>query len=463
MSHSYDLIIVGGGLTGLTAAYRAQQRGWKFLLLEASGRLGGSLETLHSDGLVQELGAESMVTAKPWGKDLILELGLGDQLVSPQPEFHKTMIVRKGKLVPIPEGLRLLAPSQWLPFLRSPAVSWLGKLRMGMEFFVRPRQDSRDESLASFVRRRLGKEALERIAQPMVAGIYTADPETLSMRATLPQFLEYERKYGSVCRGLMLSPEARASRGPRYHLFNSLKGGFGQLIEALRQRLPAESIRCGKPVGHIRPLEGEGGWQVDGETAPRLLLAAPTYAMADLMRPFDGPAAALLQKLEYLSSATVNLRYALAGADRATRGYGFVVPAVEGRDILACTFSHRKYPERTPPDVALLRTYVGGAARPEAMAWSDEEMVARSHIELSRLLGIQEPPLGSVVKRYVRAMPLYKVGHLEWLSTLEDTLARWPGLGWAGNAYRGVGIPDCVRSANEGVARLAAVHTTAAT
>ncbi|MCW5869426.1 MAG: protoporphyrinogen oxidase [Candidatus Eremiobacteraeota bacterium] len=452
MSHSYDLIIVGGGLTGLTAAYRAQQRGWKFLLLEASERLGGSLETLHSDGLLQELGAESMVTAKPWGKDLILELGLGDQLVSPQPEFHKTLIVRGGQLVPIPEGLRLLAPSQWIPFLRSPAVSWLGKLRMGLEFFVKPRQDVRDESLASFVRRRLGKEALERIAQPMVAGIYTADPETLSMRATLPQFLEYERKYGSVCRGLLLSPEARASRGPRYHLFNSLIGGFGQLIQALRARLPDESIRCGRPVGHIRPLED--GWQVDGETAPRLLLAAPTYAMADLLRPFDAPAASLLQKQEYLSSATVNLGYPLTAADAATRGYGFVVPAVEGRDILACTFSHRKYPERTPPDMALLRTYVGGASRPEAMAWNDEEMIARSHMELSRLLKIGEPPISAVVKRYVRAMPLYRVGHLEWLSTLEDCLARWPGLGWAGNAYRGVGIPDCVRSANEAVARL---------
>ncbi len=455
MSHSFDLIIVGGGLTGLTAAFRAQQRGWKFLLLEASDRLGGSLETLHADGLLQELGAESMVTAKPWGKDLILELGLGDQLVSPQPEFHKTMIVRGGKLVPIPEGLRLLAPSQWIPFLRSPAVSWLGKLRMGLEFFVKPRPDSSDESLASFVRRRLGKEALERIAQPMVAGIYTADPETLSMRATLPQFLEYERKYGSVCRGLLLSPEARASRGPRYHLFNSLKGGFGQLIQALRNRLPAENLRCGRPVGHIRPLEG--GWQVDGETAPRLLLAAPTYAMADLLRPFDAPAASLLQKQRYLSSATVNLSYPLAAADASTRGYGFVVPAVEGRDILACTFSHRKYPGRTPADTALLRAYVGGAARPEAMAWSDAEMVARSHLELSRLLNIGEPPVSAVVKRYVRAMPLYRVGHLEWLSTLEDTLGRWPGLGWAGNVYRGVGIPDCVRSANEAVARLAAM------
>lgn len=454
MSHSYDLIIVGGGLTGLTAAYRAQQRGWKYLLLEASERLGGSLETLHSDGVLQELGAESMVTAKPWGKDLILELGLGDQLVSPQPEFHKTSIVRNGKLVPIPEGLRLLAPSQWLPFLRSPALSWLGKLRMACEFFVSPRHDNRDESLASFVRRRLGKEALERIAQPMVAGIYTADPETLSMRATLPQFLEYERKYGSVCRGLLLSPEARASRGPRYHLFNSLKGGFGQLIEALRERIPAESLGCGTPVKQIRPLEN--GWEVDGLTTRSLLLATPTYAMSELLRPFDPAASALLDKHEYLSSATVNLTYPLHAADATTRGYGFVVPAVEGRDILACTFSHRKYPGRTPAHLALLRTYLGGAARPEALGWSDAEMVARSHMELSHLLKIDEPPTAAVIKRYVRAMPLYRVGHLEWLSTLEDQLSRWTGLGWAGNAYRGVGIPDCVRSATEAVGRLAA-------
>ncbi|MBS2037123.1 protoporphyrinogen oxidase [bacterium] len=453
MSHSYDLIIVGGGLTGLTAAYRAQQRGWKFLLLEASERFGGSLETLHSDGLLQELGAESMVTAKPWGKDLILELGLGDQLVSPQPQFHNTMIVRNGKLVPIPEGLRLLAPSQWFPFLKSPAVSWLGKLRMGLEFFVSARRDNRDESLASFVTRRLGKEALQRIAQPMVAGIYVADPTTLSMRATLPQFLEYERKYGSVCRGLLLSPEARASRGPRYHLFNSLKGGFGQLIAALREQLPAASLRSGHQVGHIRPLEN--GWQVDGETAPRLLLAAPTYALADLLRPFDQAGSELLGKMEYLSSATVNLAYPLQAADASTRGYGFVVPAVEGRDILACTFSHRKYPERAPGNMALLRTYLGGAARPEAMGWSDAEMVARSHVELTSLLNIDEPPRSAVVKRYHRAMPLYRVGHLEWLSTLEDHLSRWPGLAWAGNAYRGVGIPDCVRSANEAIAKLA--------
>ena len=454
MSHSYDLIVVGGGLTGLTAAYRAHQRGWKFLLLEASDRFGGSLETLSADGLLQELGAESMVTAKPWGKELCLELGLADQLVSPQPEYHKTMIVRGGKLVSIPEGLRLLAPSQWWPFLRSPAVSWWGKLRMACEFFVPARPaGGGDESLASFVRRRLGREALERIAQPMVAGIYTADPETLSMRATLPQFLEFERKYGSVCRGLLLSPEARASRGPRYHLFTSLRGGFGQLIEALRSQLPSECVRGGQPVTQLKPLEN--GWEVNGHSTARVVMATPTYVAAELVRPWDSAAADLLDRQEYLSSATVNLAYPLHSADKATRAYGFVVPAVEKRDILACTFSHRKYPGRTQGDVALLRAYVGGAARPEAMQWSDQEMVARSHCELSLLLGIGEPPVSSVVKRYLRAMPLYRVGHLDWLRTLEDQMSRWPALQLAGNAYRGVGIPDCVHSAQEAITRLA--------
>lgn len=450
----FDLIVVGGGLSGLTAAYRGQQRGWKVLVLEASARAGGALETLSADGLLQELGAESMVTAKPWGRDLCVELGLADQLVSPQPQFQKTLIVRGGRLVPIPEGLRLLAPSQWWPFLRSPAVSWRGKLRMALEFFVRPRPDGAgDESLAAFVRRRLGHEALERIAQPLVAGIYTADPETLSMRATLPQFLEFERKYGSICRGLLLSPEARASQGPRYHLFTSLRGGFGQLIQALVERLPAGTLRLEEPAGQIEPQAGL--WRVNGLTAPRLVLAAPTYALAPLVRPWDGPAAAWLEKLEYLSSATVNLSYPLGPLDRCTRGYGFVVPAVEKRDILACTFSHRKYPGRSPADRALLRAYLGGAARPEALAWSDAEMVARAHCELSLLLGFSDPPLSAVVKRYERAMPLYRVGHLDWLRTLEDQLSHWPGLALAGNSYRGVGIPDCIRSATDAVERLA--------
>lgn len=455
MSLSYDLIVAGGGLSGLTAAFRAHQRGWKVLLLEASPRLGGSLETLSADGVLQELGAESMVTAKPWGKDLCVELGLADQLVTPQKEFHRTLIVRHGRLVSIPEGLRLLAPSQWWPFLRSPAVSWAGKLRMAMEFFVKPQPhpDQGDESLASFVRRRLGQEALERIAQPMVAGIYTADPETLSMRATLPQFLEMERKYGSVCRGLLLSPEARASRGPRYHLFTSLKEGFGQLIRSLAAQLPPESLRLNTPVMHVKPLDS--GWEVQGETARNLILAAPTYQLEKMLRPWDSSAADLLGRQEYLSSATVNLAYPLAAVDKATRAYGFVVPAVERRDILACTFSHRKYPFRTLGDVALLRTYVGGASRPDAMDWSDDEMIERSHRELAQLLKFNQTPLQARVTRYIRAMPLYRVGHLARVQTLEDQISRWNHLQLVGNAYHGVGIPDCIHLATQAVARLA--------
>lgn len=450
MPAEYDLIIVGGGLSGLTAAYRARQRGWKCLVLEGSQRFGGSLQTDYQGGLVQELGAESMVLAKPWGRDLCLELGLGDQLVTPMPEYRRTLIVRKGRLVGIPEGLRLLAPSQWLPFLRSPAVSWWGKLRMGLDFLIPPRRGNQDESLGSFVRRRLGKEALERIAQPLVAGIYTADPETLSMQATLPQFLEYEQRYGSVCRGLMLSAEARASSGPRYQLFTSLKKGFQQLIDALVQQLPPESMRLDYQVQSIR---SGPPWEVDGFQARRVLLATPTYQAALCLQGLDPGLAQHLQTQEYLSSATVNLVYPAEAVDRATRAYGFVVPAVEGGDILACTFSHRKYPGRTPEALALLRTYIGGAKRPEAVEWSDEEMVERSHAALSRLLRIRQLPVQSQVMRYRRAMPLYRVGHLHWVSVLEDRLAAWPGLELTGNAYRGVGIPDCIRLATEKIQR----------
>lgn len=452
MSQPYDLIVVGGGISGLTAAYRGVCRGWRTLLLEAADRVGGAIETRRGGGLVQELGAESMVTAKPQGKQLCQELGLGDQLVTPQPEYRTTLIVRAGKLHKIPEGLRLLAPSQWLPFLRSSAVSWPGKLRMGMEFFVPRRQDAGDESLGSFVRRRLGSEALARIAQPLVAGIYTADPETLSMRATLPQFLDYEKRYGSVCRALLFSPEARGASGPRYQLFCSLQGGLQQLTDALRDRVPVQTGSLVAAVGR----DGED-WTVGEHRTRRLVLAVPTYAAAELLRGLDPSTSDWLARHTYLSSATVNLVYPLRAVESTTRAYGFVVPAVENRDILACTFSHRKYPGRTPADVALLRAYVGGAARPEAMDWSDEEMVRRSHAELAALLGLAQQPLSATVKRYNRAMPLYRVGHLEWLQTLDDQLSRWPTLALIGNAYRGVGIPDCIRGADEAVTRLAAV------
>lgn len=451
MSQHYDLIVVGGGISGLTAAYRGKQRGWNVLLLESSGRLGGALETERHQGTLQELGAESMVTAKPWGRELCHELGLHDQLVSPQAEYRRTLIVRSGKLRPIPEGLRLLAPSQWLPFLRSPAVSWAGKLRMACEFFVPPRRSPEDESLASFVRRRMGREALERIAQPLVAGIYTADPETLSMRATLPQFVEYEQNFGSVCRGLLTSPEARASSGPRYQLFCSLRGGLQQLIDSLKEAIGEDTFRLEHSVQSIAPVEGSG-WKVDDWTTRRLVVAVPTYRASALVQGWDAPLAALLQRVDYLSAATVNLVYPLSAADRSTRAFGFVVPSIEKRDILACTFSHRKYPGRTGPDVALLRAYVGGAHRLDAMQWSDSEMVERSHAELASLLGIKAQPLSSTVKRYARAMPLYRVGHLEWLRTLTDQSSRWPGLALIGNAYKGVGIPDCIRLANEAVA-----------
>ncbi len=446
----YDLIVVGGGLSGLTAAYRAQQRGWRTLLLEAKEHTGGSLESRWEGDTLLELGAESMVLAKPWGKELCEELGI--ELVRPQPAFQKTLICRGGRLLPIPEGLRLLAPSQWLPFLRSPAVSWRGKLRMAGDFFLAPKMDGQDESLASFVRRRLGQEALERLAQPLVAGIYTADPETLSMAACLPQFLEYERRYGSVCKGLWHSPEARASSGPRYQLFCAPKGGFGQLVGALHQKLA--EVRTGHSVEQIRPLP-EGGWRVDAWTSRRLVVALPTYVTAPLVREWAPEVAQELDQQKYLSSATVNLSYPLLPLDMVTRAYGFVVPAVEKRDILACTFSHRKYPGRTSGDVALLRAYVGGAGRPEAVEWSDEEMVERSHNELSRLLGFAVRPFHSAVTRYRRAMPLYEVGHLLRQERLAKGLSAFPNLGLVGNAYKGVGIPDCIRLANEVISGLA--------
>lgn len=452
MSPLVDLLVVGGGLSGLTAAYRAQQKGWSFRLLESSTRLGGALETTREDGCTLELGAESMVTAKPWGKALCQELGLGDQLVGARQEFGETRVARGSRLLPIPQGLRLIAPARWGPLLRSPLLSWRGKARLALDFLLPRRRAAGDESLANFVRRRLGQEALERIAQPLVAGIYTADPETLSMQATLPQFLDYEQRYGSVCRGLRRSAEARAAAGPRYQLFCSLAEGFGQLIGALVRALPADCLQLNADTSSLRFEDGV--WKVGEMQGRRLLLACPAWAAARLLASHDPVLARQLQSWTYLSSATVNLSYPAAPLDACTRAFGFVVPAIERSDILACTFSHRKYPGRTPPDTALLRTYLGGAARPEALDWSDAEMIERSHRELKRWLGFEATPRAAVVKRYVRAMPLYAVGHLERVRLLEDSVARWPGLALTGNYLRGVGIPDCIREAEAALHRL---------
>jgi oxygen-dependent protoporphyrinogen oxidase len=461
--------IIGAGIAGLTAAYRLSCRHreedgpLEIAIYESSPRVGGVIETVCEAGLVMERGPDSIVTEKPWALDLCREIGLGERVLATARDNARSLIVRKGRLVPVPDGLHLMAPSRLLPFALSPLLSIRGKLRMAADLVIPPRRDEIDESLAAFVRRRLGREALERLAQPMVGGVYTADPEKLSLAATMPRFLEMERRNGSVIRGMIAARKRRESglgeaAGPRYELFVSLRDGMDELPRKLAELLPRGALRLGVAVRRVSPQTS--GWVVetDGGSSPfdAVCIATPAYVAAEMVGGFATELARELAGIEYASSATVNLAYSRADVADPLAAFGFVAPAIERLPLIACTFTSRKYSHRAPSDLVLLRAFVGGALFPEQLERSDAEIVDASHDCLARLLGIRDAPRIALVTRYPRSMPQYHVGHLARIDRIERALARHPTLALAGSSLRGTGIPDCVLSGNGAANRLAA-------
>ncbi|MBM3222288.1 MAG: protoporphyrinogen oxidase [Candidatus Tectomicrobia bacterium] len=455
--------MVGGGITGLTTAYRLTQianrqaQPFDVLLLEASGRLGGVIGTMQQDGLLLEQGPDCFLAAKPWGVRLCEELGLQDELISTTTQHRQSFIVRAGRLLPVPQGFYLMAPGSWRSFLTTPIFSWPGKLRMALDLVLPRRTDPRDESLAQFVTRRLGREALERMAQPMVGGIYTADPQYLSMRATMPQFLDMEQQHGSVIRALLrrqpqTHPTAQGTSGARYGLFVSLRRGIQTLVDTLLERLPPETVRLHTPVQHVQRLPETGRWVVHlaeqpGLEADAVCLCLPAPQAGQMLHAVDATLAAGLQAMRYASSATVNIVCRRDQIAHPLDGIGFVVPAIEQRSLIACSFSSVKFAGRAPQGQVLLRAFVGGALHPQQLACSDAAMQQAVLQDLRTLLGMTGEPLSMRTARHLEAMPQYHVGHLERVAHLQTLLAAWPGLVLAGNAYHGVGIPDCIHDA----------------
>ncbi|MCI0548240.1 MAG: protoporphyrinogen oxidase [Candidatus Rokubacteria bacterium] len=468
------LAVVGGGLAGLAAAHRALElarasgRAVELELLEADGRLGGTIRTESRDGFLVECGPDSFLSEKPWALDLCRRLGVEDRLVRTDDRFRKTFVVHEGRLHPLPDGFQLLAPTRFGPFLRSGLFSWRGKLRMGLDL-VLPRGADPDESLGAFVRRRLGREALERVAQPLVAGIYTADPDALSLAATMPRFLELERRERSLIRALWRAARqggaaATGTSGARWSLFVTFARGMEELVRVLAERLPPEAVRLKERVIDVHRAGAR--WRVlttgsGAVEADAVVIATEAYQTARMLRYLDPGLAHLLGDIPYAGSATVNLAYPRAGIPHALDGFGFVVPRAERRPVLAATFSSVKYPGRAPAGHALLRVFLGGAMDEDVLERDDEVLVAASRGQLAELLGIRAEPMFTRVSRYPRAMPQYHVGHLARIEAIEAAVARHPGLALAGAAYRGVGIADCVRSGEEAAARLLAVTTTA--
>lgn len=457
------IAIVGGGLTGLAAAYQAQQDGLEFRVFEASSRWGGSVETvIGEDHAVLESGAESCLSSKPEFLELVRALGLEDEVISTVRENLGSYIVRDGLLHPIPKGVRLMAPSLWWPFLRSNLISWRGKLRALLDLVLPARDLSLrlpEESLAEFVSRRLGVEVLQYLAQPMVAGIYGADPQLLSLEATMPLFSRLEQEHGSVIRGLRAMATEGEATGARYNLFFSLQRGFGSVVEALVDSFPASSLLTGARVDSLE--KADSGWKVSArglepESFDAVILAVPAPVAASLLRSVDEELSSSLGEIHYRPAVTVNLSYEPEVYDMfVPNAYGFVVPTQEQRPLLACTFSSRKWPGRESDDRGVLRTYFGGPGAEWVLKASDEDLVAVSESQLGELLGLYEPALDFSVHRFPLGLPEYRVGHRHRMQQWHEMVEVHGSLALAGNYLDGVGLPDCVRSGRKAVKKLA--------
>ncbi len=449
--------VVGGGVTGLVAAFRLAEAAEKdaqlFIhLLEASDRLGGKIVTERVDGFLVEGGPDTFLVRKPEGITLCKELGLEGRIIPTSSERRRSFVAHGGRLHELPEGMSGLVPTRIGPLFRSSVLSPLGKLRAAAEPFIkrRPPEDDTDESVASFARRRLGDQAYEHLVEPLLCGIHAGDGEQLSLEATAPVLKDLEEEYGSILRGLRLSSKAAADELTRYDTpFVSLAGGMQELIDALVARLGPTDVHTNTAVARIERdgngfrLELAGG---DAITAGAVVLATPSHVAAELLEPLDGSAAALLRQIPAVSNAAVSMGFHASDVPHALSGYGYVVPRSARRRTLACSWASSKLPGRAPEGRVLLRVFLGRAGQEVDSATDDDTLLAEAREELRSTLGVVEPPIFSRVFRYPKAMPQYTLGHLARVSELDRAIASTKGLFLAGNAYQGVGIPDCIRS-----------------
>jgi oxygen-dependent protoporphyrinogen oxidase len=444
-------VIIGGGIAGLAAAFYLQEYGaGDYTLIECSPEWGGKITSAAQDGFLIEGGPDSFIAQKPAALDLCNRLGLQDQLVGSNPGKSAATYVWSGnQLHPMPEGMMLMAPTMMLPLLRSRLISWPGKLRMGMELFIPKLKTHSDESLAAFVRRRLGNETLNKIAGPLMGGIHAADPEKLSLQSTFPMFQEMERKHGSLLRAMMKRPRRLAENAKPTSMFLSLRGGLQTLTQALVAQLNPGSLRrdcCAlavSPHQHLYKIVLSDGAAI---LAENVILATPAYVTADLVQQVDSMLASRLRSIPYVSTATVSLGFKRSDIAHPMLGAGFIVPPGEGRRITACSWTSTKFNHRAPQDSVLLRVFIGGA-QGEALAEQDDAaLITLAREELRTIMGIDAAPILARAYRWHKANPQYNLGHSSRLREIEDSLAGYPGLYLAGAAYRGAGIPDCIQS-----------------
>ena len=440
--------IIGGGISGLSAAYALHKRQLPYLLLEAGPSLGGVIRTETRDGFLLEGGPDSMLAQKPEGIALCRELGLGERLVPTNPDLRSVYVLRRRRLHPLPEGMMLAIPTKILPFARSGLFSWPGKLRMGLDLVIPGGNGRGDESIASFLRRRFGQEAVERLGEPLLAGIHAGDPERLSILATFPRFRELEEKHGSLVRGMWARPRPKPAPGTRPPAaFYSLRGGLREMVDALVVRLERERIWTKAVVRAVSRTAGGFSLGVQGgETvsAERVIVAAPGPRVAPALEGLLPDAARALAAIPFASSATVLLGYRREDVAHPLGGYGMVVPQTEGLRTTALSFVSTKFPHRAPEGHVLLRGFLGGVRDEEVMKLSDAEMVETVKRDMARILGLRGEPVMSRVFRWPGGTPQLEVGHIARMVAVEEQIASVPGLHLTGAGIRSTGIPDSV-------------------
>lgn len=467
------IVVIGAGISGLTAAYKLTretpdgQLRPEVLLLEASPRAGGTISTYNFDDVILELGPDSFITQKPAALELCRELGIEHRLINTRAQFRRTFIARNGELVPLPEGFFMVGPTNMGSLFGSKLFSWRGKLRMAIEPFIARRASSDDESIAKFVQRRFGKECLERAAEPLAAGIYTGNVDRLSMRSSFPKLHDMEAIYGSIVKGFSNQhPSKSHESGARYSLFVAPDEGMSVIINALVQQLPHGCLRTHTLVSQLRRTPDSHGWQLvlhDGQIiqADAVIIATAAHQAARILNAVPALKEQLL-KIEHASSAVLNLIYQRKDVKHPLDGFGFVVPRTEKSSMLACSFSSVKWTNRVPEDKVLLRVFVGGTADPEIYDYSDEHIECLIWQDLNTYLGIEALPRLAVISRFHKGMPQYNLGHAEIISDIDKELCNIPGLALAGNAFGGVGIPDCVASGQRAASAVLATFSTQA-
>ena len=463
-----NVVIIGGGITGLSAAYFVEKaakdagKDVRVTILEASDRLGGKVLTEHAQEFTIEGGPDSFVTDKTACLELCHELGLGEDLIPSNEIQRKIYLLRGKRLIEFPSGFRLTIPTEFKPFILSSLISPLGKLRMALDYFIPPREGDGDVSLSDFIGRRLGREAVDRFAGPLMAGIFVSDPKTMSMKGTFPRFLDMEKKHGSLIRAARAAKKNPPKPNPRAagrSMFNSLKHGLGTLITTLEKNVKADILRE-FPVDAIR--RSAAGLEVIAKNgrvlqADDVIVTVPAYTAASLLRDELPDLANDLLGIRYVSTTTVSVAYLLSDlpAEKQLDGFGVLIPASEKRDVLAITWSSVKFRHRAPRGCFLLRAFVGGHNNEPAALLPDDELVAKVRAEFQDLFGIVAEPILHRIYRWTKGNPQYDVGHLDRVDAMEAKARALPGLHLAGSAYRGIGMPDCIQQASDVAKRIA--------